>query len=188
MRAAWKTFLCFVLFGPAHAQAVVDLNTLNDLSYVPLFKIQPLRDSESVQSWIDPDLDDSEWPDFYAPENWNKGPYSDYYGPVVYRLSFNLDILPDDQLGVYLGSYIDNDHTYLNGKPIGHNGILGHTDTYVAYDVLRFYRLPNSLLRKGKNVVAMVITPIHGWGLFAAPSLSGPPTSLPIICTKKELY
>lgn len=173
-----KGLMILIIFWPARAQVVIDLSQLNNLSHLQVFKIQPLQDRQDLTKFIDHELDDSSWSDFYAPENWNKSAYHDYFGPVVYRLTFYLESIPDDQLGVYLGANIDNDDTYFNGSLIGHNGILGKTETYVAFDVPRFYRLPQTLLRKGKSVVAMVFHPYSRLGIMRGPILLGPAHSI----------
>jgi len=164
----------FVLSSAVFGQVKLIPNQINDLTFQLVFKIFPLLNLEEAENFLSINYDDSNWKNFYAPGSWENSPYQQHRGPVIYRLTFFLDKVPENQFAFYLGYGIDNDWTYINGHFLGHNGILEKIETYTAYDVQRFYLVPISALQPGKNVLAIVIKPYSRVGIFHGNILIGP--------------
>jgi signal transduction histidine kinase len=111
--------------------------------------------------FANPDYDDSAWRHTSLPSDW-ADIFPDYNGICWYRIHFALpDTLPHESIGISLGTIVDSDETFVNGKKIGSSGVVDGTDS--AYDKLRIYELPAAYLVPGKdNVLAIRIR-----GLFS---------------------
>ena len=121
-------------------------------------KFQQVRPGEVVEHRELPDYDDTYWGTLTIPQIWESQGLPTFDGVVWYRYSFYLN---DDELGgdvpLNLGTIDDNDETYVNGKLIGETK---------AWDKLRHYIIPKSVLKKGNNVIAVRVLDTGGGGGF----------------------
>jgi len=106
----------------------------------------------AARPWSDQTLDDGDWKTMNVPEFFQKSglPELNNQQSIVWmRKSFDLTA---DQAGKDLVlNFVadDNDVTFVNGTKVG------ATD---GYNVPRAYKVPSSLLKAGKNVVAVRVT------------------------------
>jgi sialate O-acetylesterase len=109
------------------------------------------------QDWAKINYDDSNWEKILVPSSWENEGFNGYDGYAWYRKEFFVnEDLSKENLYLMLGFIDDVDQTYLNGKLIGISG--GFPPSYnTAYNAFRKYKIPNELIRKGKNVIAVRI-------------------------------
>lgn len=106
-------------------------------------------------NWKLKDFNDNNWEKITVPSSWENQGFHGYDGFAWYRKEFFLkDDFSQENLYLILGFVDDVDLTFLNGELIGLSG--GFPPTYnTAYNAFRKYKIPNSLLKKGKNVIAV---------------------------------
>ena len=127
------------------------------------FKLHDDKDYKNL------DFNDTDWKDIKVPQIWESQGYWNYDGFAWYRESFEIEsdfILKDVYL--VLGKIDDFDEVYINGKKIGDHwprkfGSL-FFKTNSPYDEFRGYKIPNGLLKKGKNVIAVRVFDYGGLG------------------------
>ncbi len=110
--------------------------------------------SDPGNPW-DPVLDDSDWKKTTVPGFWKATAIGDIDGEVWFRKEVRLGSSPG-RAKLSLGPIDDSDETWVNGKKVG-----GMTQ---AYDKPRVYNLPDGLLKKGKNSIAVKVTDTGGGG------------------------
>jgi len=117
-----------------------------------------------------PQLDDSSWKQVVVPDFWeNYGDGSvrkDYDGVGWLRATFNLDASrlanwtrSGRRIVLRLGAVDDADTTYVNGIMVG--------ETAAGAEMFakpRTYNVPAALLRAGRNVIAIRVTDLRGFG------------------------
>ena len=126
-----------------------------------------------------PTLDDSTWRQVVVPDFWEHydPSFRDLDGAGWFRVTFDLkaDRLQRWQAGgralsVRIGAVDDADMTYLNGLKIGES-----TQGKDLYKKMRVYRIPASVLREGKNVLAIRVQDNSGkGGIWRTPVEIGP--------------
>ncbi len=111
------------------------------------------------------EFDDSSWGEMKLPTMWqDQG--EEYNGAVWFRRIFELPSeLEGQDLSLDLGAIDDFDVTYVNGTRVGATD----SSTPQAYATPRRYRVPQSALCKGKNVIAVRVFDEYGMGGFAGP-------------------
>ncbi len=98
-------------------------------------------------SYADPSLSDTSWKEISPLQVWDAQGYADLDGYAWYRVRFHLpSSLKEhayfkDSLVIYLGKIDDRDQTFLNGQPLGQNGI-----TWAACD-----SFPDSIPDEGET-------------------------------------
>ena len=97
------------------------------------------------------DVDDKLWAKVGFPMQWGAVNFMKMLGKIWYRKSFYLDEIPsaETSCSISLGQIDDADVTYINGVKIG--------ATQQVYEPARVYSIQPSILKKGKNVVALQI-------------------------------
>ena len=81
-----------------------------------------------------------------------------FFGSIWFYREFDVDgDVSDDDVFLYLGEMIDSDITYVNGKEVG--------TTPYCYPQ-RKYHFPKSILRNGKNLIAVRLVVEHGCSAF----------------------
>lgn len=128
-----------------------------------------------------PDSDDSKWLTLELPALWEYAgvqPVKDFDGVIWFRKEIVLDRIEGDYT-LSLGAIDDMDMTYLNGQQIGEMVGTG------KYNVDRSYAVPQSLLKPGKNMLAIKVIDTGGGGGFSGKAdqmtlqpASGTPVSL----------
>ncbi|AEV97845.1 hypothetical protein A4D02_15635 [Niastella koreensis] len=114
-------------------------------------------DTSTIKQWPSIELDDNKWLQMHVPEVWESqlpGPKFD--GVIWYRKEINIDEADAGKPAVlHLAMIDDNDVTYVNGVPVG---------AIQGYNVKRVYNVAGSILKKGKNVIAVRVTDTGGGG------------------------
>jgi sialate O-acetylesterase len=106
--------------------------------------------------WAAPDLDDSAWSSIPVPSYWESNGYEGMDGVAWYRLTF--DVPPSAMHGdarLTIGAIDDDDMAWVNGIRVGETK---------GYNYARSYRVPNSALREGANVLAVRVVDYGGGG------------------------
>ena len=102
---------------------------------------------------------DAEWDSLNVPQTWESQGYPYLDGYAWYRKSFSWDKpVSGDDLVVVLGRIDDKDVAYLNGKRIGSVDEIKKGPYYAGkqdYQTLRAYRIPRTMLNRGKNALAV---------------------------------
>ncbi len=122
------------------------------------------------EGWANPDFNDTGWKAVQVPGVWDSyGPDWQFDGIVWFRKIVNIPAAwAGKDLPLNLGVLDDFDTTYFNGKPIGSTG--SETPSYWA--AVRKYVIPGSLVKAGKNVIAVRIFDHYLEGGFKGPDLS----------------
>ncbi len=106
-------------------------------------------------AWKESNFDDSSWPAVKVPQLW-ENTLGDLDGVVWLRKTISLE---DDEAGkaavLKLSTIDDGDETYVNGVKVGQTN---------SYNMPRSYVVPASVLKKGKNVIAVKVTDTGGGG------------------------
>lgn len=106
-----------------------------------------------------PDFDCSGWDIMPLPCLWEESELGNFDGVVWFRKEFELpENWYPEGFSLYLGPIDDMDITYINGVKIGSIMVGGF------WKVERNYPIPESCLRKGKNVIAVKVTDPQGGG------------------------
>ena len=116
--------------------------------------------------WATPSGDESGWKTMTLPQNWEQSgiaELADFDGIMLYRRDVSV---PPAQAGrdltLDLGGIDDNDVTYWNGVKVG------ATD---GWQQKRTYTVPGSLVKAGRNVIAIRVTDTGvGGGIYGAAS------------------
>ncbi len=101
----------------------------------------------------------ADWDTLNVPQTWESQGYPSLDGYAWYRKSFNWDkpTIGEDVV-VVLGRIDDKDVAFLNGKKIGSVSEMKNGPYYTGkqdHQTLRAYRIPRTMLIKGKNILAV---------------------------------
>ncbi len=126
--------------------------------------------SQEQPTWADPGYDASAWKSMDLPGNWETKGLPDFDGLLWYRKEVDL---PEGWEGkaarLDLGPIDDRDTTFVNGKAVGGMNV---------WLTGRSYKVPEGLLKAGRNVIAVRVLDTSGLGGFVggkdALKLSGP--------------
>jgi sialate O-acetylesterase len=125
----------------------------------------PTADSgllNGVASWAEPGLDESSWAELTVPGLWEQRGYDGLDGVAWYRSAVTLSSA--QAMGparLSLGPIDDNEITWVNGVEVGRT---------TGYSVPRLYDIPGSLLRPGRNVIAVRVSDGGGGGgIYGSP-------------------
>ena len=104
----------------------------------------------SQETWLDPNLNTSDWDTAQVPGYWAKttklGPVN---GVVWYRRKFNIpSSMIGKPAGLLFGRIVDCDSVYINGKFVGASG-----SQYAE----RNYKIPDAVLEEGENTIIVRI-------------------------------
>jgi len=110
------------------------------------------------KEWAEQNFDDSEWEDIFVPSSWEDEGYPGYNGYAWYRKSITFEKKAEqNNLYLRLGYIDDVDQVFINGHLVGFSGSFPPF-YYTAYNSVRSYRIPDSVLNiHGKNVIAVRI-------------------------------
>lgn len=117
------------------------------------------------ERWADPNFDDSNWDNIYAPGAWENEGYFGYDGYAWYRKSFDGNAVKEVSNLFILAGYIDDtDQVFINGHLIGFSGKMPPKYA-TAYNAKRLYYIPKSIIKPGKNnVIAIRVYDAGGEG------------------------
>ncbi|MFT3752819.1 MAG: sialate O-acetylesterase [Paludibacter sp.] len=108
--------------------------------------------------WSNPDIDDSDWQTLNIPGYWNDK-FPDIKNGVVWlRKEFFVSKSDaGEKAFLNLGRIVDADSAFINGKCVGN----------VTYQYPpRWYKIPESILKEGKNVIVVRVVSNAGKGGF----------------------
>ncbi len=116
----------------------------------------PLKDNGIKLGFNQAKFDDSGWKTVQSPMLWEKQGYVALDGVAWYRKSFELTKeQASSNLQLSLAKIDDIDTCWVNGVAVGNSG-----KSYIE----RKYEVPASILKEGKNVIAIKITDTGGYG------------------------
>lgn len=104
-------------------------------------------------NWSKSDYDDKDWGTIFVPSKWEDEGYPGYDGFAWYRKTF-MYTEKESELFLNLGFIDDVDEVFINGQIVGSSGTFP-PKSVTAYNRERIYRLPDGLLKNGKNVIAV---------------------------------
>lgn len=105
------------------------------------------NDKGLVEKWYGYEMNTSDWKSFTNPREWQGTELVGTDGSVWFRYEFDLPSIDTAAKTVIsLGAIDDNDETWVNGTKIGETR---------GYNVERIYNIPQSVLNKGRNVIAV---------------------------------
>ncbi len=106
--------------------------------------------------WDSPDLDTRSWNYMNLPVLWEKAGLEGFDGVVWFRKEISLTAAQAEaDAEIHLGPINDIDITLVNGTQIG---------SLRAHDLKRVYTIPASVLKAGKNIIAVQVLDIGGNG------------------------
>ncbi|HSP87858.1 MAG TPA: hypothetical protein VLN45_06975, partial [Ignavibacteriaceae bacterium] len=150
----------------------INKNEMNpDLDLTGKWKFNTGDNSE----WKEKNYNDSIWLNLFVPSNWDNQGFRDYDGFAWYRKEFVLPLnLENKKLILLLGKIDDIDEAYLNGTLIGSTGTMKNIESEFQltqeYLSLRNYYIPDTLLKKGKNIIAVrVYDGFKDGGIYLGP-------------------
>ncbi len=115
-------------------------------------------DAFATADWSGMDLDDSDWRTMTLPVAWRQTEHlQSFDGVVWFRKEVTLPATTH-ALSLGLGGIYDSDVAYVNGTVVG--------ASKNAYATKRAYSVPQSVLREGRNVIAIRVEDIFGNGGF----------------------
>ena len=119
-------------------------------------------------SWADSEYDDRKWDEIYAPSEWENEGFNGYDGYAWYRKTIDgTSLLDRYELQLNLGYIDDSDQVFFNGQLIGYSGTFP-PNFNTAYNAKRIYNIPQELIRKGENVIAVrVYDTVLGGGIVS---------------------
>ena len=119
---------------------------------------QKMETSSSViQTWKYSSFDDSYWPKINVPGVWEQQALGNFDGVVWYRKSIILnEEFASKEALLELAMINDSDDTYVNGIKVGGMSL--------QYKEKRKYIIPEGILKKGENLIAVRVTDIGGNG------------------------
>jgi len=111
---------------------------------------------ENEDQFKDPNFQDTKWPEIKVPSLWENQQLGNIDGVVWMRKTIVLSAEQVKKEAVlYLSKVDDEDQTYVNGVLIGTNNL---------WDKQRIYKIPENVLKEGKNVIAVRIADYTGGG------------------------
>jgi sialate O-acetylesterase len=115
-----------------------------------------LETPENIAHWKEEKFNDTSWPKLQVPELWHGAMLENFDGTIWLRKKFTLDKITDKAALLELGMIDDSDDTYVNGIKVG--------EMKGKYNVKRLYNIPTSILKEGKNVIAVRVEDTGGGG------------------------
>ena len=110
------------------------------------------------ENWEQSELDISSWQEIEIPCFFKDTELKGFIGSVWFRREFTVsDKLAERQAKLWLGTIVDSDTVYINGRQVGH--------TDYQYPP-RKYTVPAGLLQEGKNTIAIRVKCDIGQGRF----------------------
>ncbi len=122
-----------------------------------LLKLEADKRSNQT-AWYVPELDISDWKKMSVPKLWEQQGLENFNGFVWFRRYVEI---PEDwgntDLILNMGPIDDDEITWFNGTQIGQTN---------GYNKNRIYKVPASLVKKGKNVITVQVLDTGGGGGF----------------------
>lgn len=110
--------------------------------------------------WYENKIDPSDWVLFHNPQEWNRTELEGVEGVVWFKYNLNIICLDTlEQSKVSLGTIDDNETTWINGIQVGKTK---------GYNIERYYDVPTSILKEGKNTIIVRVQNESGEAGFTA--------------------
>ncbi len=124
------------------------------------------RDPGIREQWMDPAVDDADWPEVEVGRHWAEPPLSGHDGFVWMRRTVTLpaDAPLDGPWTLWPGAIDDRDDTWVNGE------LVGRTDGENLWNQPRRYDVPAGVLKPGRNVIAIRVRDTSGPGGMIGPA------------------
>lgn len=108
--------------------------------------------------WFETHYEDKEWSTIQLPVLWRKEEMSLDAGVIWFRKKVNIPVsMASKKARILLGTIVDSDTVYINGKKIGETGY--------RYPP-RMYEIPQGILKEGENILAIRVVCWQGEGGF----------------------
>jgi hypothetical protein len=136
-----------------------------DINLQSLWKFQPGDDMRRKEI----QFDDENWAEIFVPAKWEDQGFRDYDGYAWYRKTFNCQLPENEKLVLVLGKIDDIDQVFINGVVVGSTGNFpsnGSDDasTGAEFNAFRGYYIPDGVIKKGQNIIAVRILDTGGSG------------------------
>ncbi len=142
----------------AYVKESITRDQLNTVNWNRELDIKDKGLSDEKALWYLPECDDTAWNRIEVPLNFQGTELERLKGSVWFRREFFLpEDLASEEAKLSLGTIIDADTTYLNGVEVG--------NTTYKYPPRR-YRIPEGVLKAGRNVLAVRVVVNHSVGAF----------------------
>jgi len=129
-----------------------------DARYADLLRRWYAENESTAPDWPSANFDAADWRTMRLPGTWESAGLPNYDGVVWFRKQIDL---PADWAGqpakLHLGAVDDDDTTWVNGVKVG---------AIEGWNVPRNYTVPASVLKAGRNVVAVRVLDTGGPGGF----------------------
>lgn len=126
--------------------------------------------------YAEPDYNDSNWEDIMVPSNWKSIGIDDLDDFAWYRKTFEAgeeDGIED--MAIVCGKIDDFDEVFINGVKVGETNDGRRIGVSRSFRELRIYEIPNGLLKRGKNTVAVRVEDIgDNGGIYEGPVMIVP--------------
>jgi hypothetical protein len=125
----------------------------------------PLADGAAPKGWAEPGFDPVGWRAVRVLDAWEQqyDDLVDFDGTFLYRVTVTVpQEIAEGESVLVLGAIDDEDHTWLNGRPVG--SITRETNPADYWRAVRSYRLPAGTLVAGENVIAVQVEDVHQAG------------------------
>ncbi len=133
------------------AHQILQDEWLNSLGFLP--------DSDNPPEWVLPEYQDKYWEKIKVPSKWENTRMGRYTGMVEFRLTFKIPgKWSGKELQLELGPIDEIDITWVNGVKVG-----SHPNTY-SWNTPRIYIIPEGVIRRGKNTLAVQVGNVSGAG------------------------
>ena len=127
--------------------------TINDNWY----NLVNSTDDGLKNNWSSPEFDDKDWQKMNIPGYWADNGLGNVNGVVWFRKEFDIPKEKSGMTKLLLGRIVNADYVFINGKSVG-------TTTYLYPP--RRYLFDSTLLKEGKNVIAIRVINNSGKGGF----------------------
>ncbi len=118
-----------------------------------------LPDSENPPEWVLPEFEDESWEELTVPAKWENTRLGQYSGMVEIRLTFKVPgKWAGKALQLKLGPIDEIDITWVNGIEVG-----SHPNP-ASWNTPRVYEIPEGVIKRGKNTLAVQVGNTHGAG------------------------
>jgi sialate O-acetylesterase len=116
------------------------------------------NDAGLKEGWFEASYDASKWESFELPNAWTNSPLESLRGAVWFRKEFDIPAsMAADKAKLSLGTIVDADETYVNGKLVGSTGY--------RYPPRR-YSIPEGPLKSGTNSITVRVISYQTTGEF----------------------
>lgn len=126
--------------------------------------------------YADPDYDDKNWEDIPVPSNWRSIGIEDLDDFAWYRKKF--DVGSEDGITgmtIICGKIDDFDELFINGTKVGSTNDGRMLGSSRSYSELRVYKIPDGLLKRGENTIAVRVEDIgDNGGIYEGPVMIVP--------------